>query len=139
MRIEKEEFVTKISNADSIKEINASREELGSPCMLIVYGIADLNTEEGFPADTPFITAFAADDTENVNSSVRNCFDLIICAENADEYVRNLFKDKSRSQINEINACFIAARNGSQEDVLSCESKAFYRLMAEKNGGAGNE
>ena len=139
MRIEKEEFVTKISNADSIKEINASREELGSPCMLIVYGIADLNTEEGFPADSPFITAFAADDTENVSSSVRNCFDLIICAENADEYVRNLFNDKSRSQINEINACFIAARNGSQEDVLSCESKAFYRLMAEKNGGAGNE
>ena len=139
MRIEKEEFVTKISNADSIKEINAAREELGSPCMLIVYGIADLNTEEGFPADTPFITAFAADDTENVSSSVRNCFDLVISTENADEYVRNLFKDKSRSQINEINACFIAARNGSQEVVLSCESKAFYRLMAEKNGGAGNE
>lgn len=139
MRIEKEEFVTKISNADSIKEINASREELGSPCMLIVYGIADLNTEEGFPADTPFITAFAADDTENVSSSVRNCFDLVISTENADEYVQKLFKDKSRSQINEINACFIAARNGSQEDVLSCESKAFYRLMAEKNGGAGNE
>lgn len=139
MRIEKEEFVTKISNADSIKEINASRDELGSPCMLIVYGIADLNTEEGFPADTPFITAFAADDTKNVSSSVRNCFDLVISTENADEYVQKLFKDKSRSQINEINACFIAARSGSQEDVLSCESKAFYRLMAEKNGGAGNE
>lgn len=139
MRIEIEGFVTKVSEAASAGEINSSLGKLGSPCMLIVYGGADFLAKGGFPADIPFITAFAADDAGNVSDDIRKCFDLVIEASGTDEYIKKLFKDKSRKQADEINACFITARNGSQEDILACESRAFYRLMAEKNGGAGNE
>ena len=53
-------------------------------------------------------------------------------------FSEKLFKDKSQKQISEITACFTAARNSSAEEVLNIESRAFYRLMAEKNGGNSN-
>ena len=107
--------------------------------MLIVYGGGALSADGSFPADTPFITAYAAAEDECVSDSIRKAFDLVISAEGTDEYVEKLFKDKTKMKINEINKCFITARNGSQEDVLTCESKAFYRLMAVKNGGGSDE
>lgn len=139
MKINKMDLVTEVREAQSLSQVCGDTAVLGQPCMLIVYGSADFAADASFPEDIPFITAFAADDTDSVSGDVRNAFDLIIAAETADEYTEKLFKDKTAKQIHEINKCFIAARTGSQEDILACESRAFYRLMAEKNGGAGNE
>ena len=64
---------------------------------------------------------------------------MCIKAEEADEFVEKIFRDKTKKQIQEINACFIAARKAPAEKVLELESRAFYRLMADKNGGGANE
>lgn len=139
MKINKKEFVTSVLGAASISEVCSDIKAYGEPCMLIVFGGADFAADGGFPDDLPFITAFAADEPESVSSEVRERFDLVISSENTDEYTEKLFKDKSEAQIKEINKCFITARNGSQKDILECESRAFYRLMAMKNGGGCNE
>jgi len=139
MKINKKEFVTEVSDAKSVSELCTDISAYGEPCLLIVYGGADFSADGRFPAELPFITAFAAEDAENVSSGIKDCFDLVISSENTDEYTEKLFKDKSRKQIEEINRCFIIARKDSQEDILACESRAFYRLMAEKNGGGSNE
>ena len=139
MKINKKEFVTEVREALSVSQLCGDTAELGQPCMLIVFGGEDFFADASFPSDMPYITAFAADDAESVSDEVRAAFDLVISADGADEYTEKLFKDKTAKQICEINRCFIAARGGSQEDILDCESRAFYRLMAEKHGGSGNE
>ena len=139
MKTEIKEFVTEVRGAGSVSEICGAAESLGEPCMLIVYGGEGFDCEGGFPADVPFITAYAASEGETVSDGIRAAFDLVISAEGVDEYTGKLFKDKSKWAVNEINKCFIAARKGSQEDILTCESRAFYRLMAAKNGGGSNE
>ena len=139
MKINKKEFVTELSEAASLSEVCSEINAYGEPCLLIVFGDADFKADGAFPAELPFITAFAAAEPESVSDEVRSCFDLVISSENTDEYTEKLFKDKTKAQINEINKCFITARTGSQEDVLECESRAFYRLMAMKNGGGCNE
>lgn len=139
MKTEIKEFVTEVRGAGSVTEICGALSSFGEPCMLIVYGSGNFSADGSFPADVPFITAYAAGEGENVSDGVRAAFDLVISAEGIDEYTGKLFKDKTKWQVNEINKCFIAARTGSQEDVLACESRAFYRLMAAKNGGGSNE
>lgn len=135
MNIEIKDFVTEVRGAGTLSE--ALAEDIGEPCMLMVFGNEDFKADRSFPADTPYITAFAAEGeaTENVCRT----FDLVIPAGDAEAYTEKLYKDKTLSQIREINACFTAARTGSQEDILACESRAFYRLMAQKNGGGSNE
>ncbi|MBR4628267.1 MAG: hypothetical protein IKO47_11335 [Ruminococcus sp.] len=139
MKINKMELVTEVRETQSLSQVCGDTAALGQPCMLIVYGGADFRADASFPADIPFITAFAADDAESVSADISGAFDMVIPAGDAEDFAGKLFKDKTEKQIHEINKCFIAARTGSQEDILACESRAFYRLMAEKNGGAGNE
>ena len=137
MKTDIKELVTEVRGAASVSEICGAADSLGEPCMLIVYG--GIEADVLFPADVPFITAYAAAEGESVSDSVKAAFDLVIDAGTVEEYTEKLFKDKTKWQINEINKCFIAARKGSQEEVLACESRAFYRLMAAKNGGGINE
>ena len=139
MKINKKELVTEVREASSVSQLCENISELGQPCLLVVCDNGSFSADGSFPADLPFITAFAADDIAVVSDDVRNSFDLVTDASGIDEYTEKLFKDKTRKQINEINQCFIIARKGSQEDILAQESRAFYRLMAEKNGGGSNE
>ena len=136
MRIEKKEFVTEVRDAVSVSELCKSIKEFGEPCMLIVYMNSSMVQDAGFPSDLPFITAAAVSGDEECSAS--KVFDLVIPAEDTEVFTEKLFKDKTKEQIMEINKCFIAARKGSQEEILECESRAFYRLMAAKNGGGSN-
>lgn len=137
MRIEKKEFVTEISGAASLSELCENTAELGSPCMLIVHTDGSLSADAEFPCDIPFITAAAV--SGDISDELRSRFDLVIPEEETIAFTEKLFKDKTPGQVKEINKCFIAARKGTQEDILECESRAFYRLMAAKNGGGCNE
>jgi len=136
MKIEIKNAVTEVRDTSSVSEILSCGSELGEPCLLIVFPGKDFSADEPFPPETPYMTAIAAD--EDKAQEYRSAADLVIPAGDVDGYTEKLFKDKSLSQIREITACFTAARNGSQEYVLARESKAFYRLMAEKNGGSSN-
>ena len=89
-----------------------------------------------FLSEAPFISAVVSD---SADSELAASADMFIKSEEVDEYVEKLFKDKTKKQIQEINACFTVARNSPAAKVLEIESKAFYRLMANKNGGNSNE
>ena len=133
MIIKTDEFVTEVSGIASLSELKDA--ELGTPCMLIVQGSDSLSADssdkalDDFFLNAPYITALAAD---SPSGDAASRFDMVIPAGDTSEYTAQLFKDKT-------NACFIAARKGSQADILDCESRAFYRLMAAKNGGSDNE
>ncbi|NLT09481.1 MAG: hypothetical protein GXY08_08260 [Ruminococcus sp.] len=138
MRINKTDNVTEVSEFTDLSCLRSA--DLGSPALIIVHlqsaAAPDEKTRD-FLRSAPFITA-AAGDISDID--VRSAFDLKISDEEAALLPEKLFKDKSRRQINEINAIFIAARKGaSQEELLEMESRAFYRLMADKNGGGSNE
>ena len=115
MNINIKEFTTEVSGISSLNELTGA--ELGTPCLLIVMGSnisADTDNADldGFFRNAPFLTALA-DDAPSEELSKR--FDMVI------------------------PTCFIKARTGTAEEVLDCESRAFYRLMAVKNGGSSNE
>lgn len=137
MRIENKGFITEVRDAVSVSELCMSIKDLGEPCMLIVYMNSSMVQDAEFPSDLPFITAAAV--SGDAECSAAKVFDLVIPEEDTAAFTEKLFKDKTEEQIREINKCFIAARKGSQEDILECESRAFYRLMAAKNGGGSNE
>lgn len=138
--IKTDEFVTEVSGISSLSELLSA--DLGKPCLLIVHGSsslsADVHDEElkSFFKNAPYITALADNEPD---SDIAALFDMVIPSGDTSEYTAKLFKDKTKWQAEQINACFITARNGSQADILDCESKAFFRLMAEKNGGSINE
>ena len=140
MIIKTDEFVTEVSGIASLSELKGA--ELGKPCMLIVQGDGSLSADKSdkalddFFMNAPYITALAAD---SPSEDAASRFDMVIPAGDTREYTAKLFKDKTKWQADQINTCFIAARKGSQADILDCESRAFYRLMAEKNGGSDNE
>ena len=137
MRIEKKEFITEEWEAASLSELCADIKAYGEPCMLLVHTGAAISKDAAFPCDTPFITAAAV--SGEADSELTSCFDLVIPEEESEAFTEKLFKDKTPFQVREINKCFIAARKGTQEEILECESRAFYRLMAAKNGGGCNE
>ncbi len=140
MIIKTDEFVTEVSGIASLSELKDA--ELGTPCMLIVQGSDSLSADssdkalDDFFLNAPYITALAAD---SPSGDAASRFDMVIPAGDTSEYTAQLFKDKTKWQADQINACFIAARKGSQADILDCESRAFYRLMAAKNRGSDNE
>ena len=138
MRINKTDTLTEIREISDLGSLAGA--DIGSPALLIVYTDDNVGTDDNirdFFLNAPFITA-AAGVTQG--SSTASLFDLVLTVEEAQELPEKLFKDKSRRQINEINDIFIAARKGaSQEELLTMESRAFYRLMADKNGGGSNE
>ena len=139
MIIKTDEFVTEVSGIASLDELPEA--ELGTPCLLIVHvngsiSAGNSNKTSEFFVNAPFVTALADNEPD---SSISGFFDMVIPAENTGEFTAKLFKDKTRFQAEQINTCFIAARKGSQSDILDCESKAFYRLLADKTGGSSDE
>ncbi|HRR76682.1 MAG: hypothetical protein IJK31_02090 [Ruminococcus sp.] len=138
MIINKTDIVTKVSELTDLSGLCSA--DLGSPALLIVQLQETASPDEktrDFLRNAPFITAAVGDISD---SGLRSVFDLVISDEEAALLPEKLYKDKSRKQIDEINAIFTAARKGaSQEELLAMESRAFYRLMADKNGGSSNE
>ncbi|MBR5682727.1 MAG: hypothetical protein IKW96_05535 [Ruminococcus sp.] len=145
MTINKTEITTTICQLSSLYQLLENKEQLGEPCLLLIH--TDSSTILGkddsekaavrkFLSEAPFMSAVVSD---SADSELADAADMFIKAEEADEYVEKLFKDKTKKQIQEINACFIAAKKAPAAEVLDIESRAFYRLMAEKNGGNSNE
>ena len=146
MTITNNEITAKVSQISSLYQLLGSREQLGEPCLLLIY--ADSSTVLGaddneksavksFLADAQFMSAVVTEDEPS--EELRAAADMCIKAEEPDEYIEKIYKDKTKKQIQEINACFIAARKAPAEKVLEIESRAFYRLMADKNGGGSDE
>ena len=146
MTITNNEITAKVSQISSLYQLLENKEQLGKPCLLLIC--TDSSTVLGaddkektavkdFLADAQFISAIVSEGEPS--EELRAAADLCIKSEEADEYIKKLFKDKTKKQIQEINACFTAARKAPAEKVLEIESRAFYRLMADKNGGAANE
>ena len=139
MNINIKEYTTEISGIASLSELMDA--ELGSPCLLIVSGgnisaEADNTALDDFFRNAPFLTALADDQP---SEELAKRFDMVIPTEGIDEWTARLFKDNTKWAADQITACFIKARTGTAAEVLDCESRAFYRLMAVKNGGSSNE
>lgn len=146
MTVNKNGYAVKVTDISSLYELVGSAEQLSNACLVIVYPQISTvvgNSEEEISAvrellkNAGFITAAAFDD--DTDEQLAHEFDLRLKSSEVDEYVEKLFKDKTEKQIKEINACFTASRTAPAEKVLEIESKAFYRLMADKNGGNSNE
>lgn len=146
MTITNHGIVTKVSHISSLYELLDKKEQFGEPCLMMLF--TDCNTVLGaddtekaavkeFLVSAPFMSAVVSDD--EISSELAFAADLTLKASDADEYTEKLFKDKTKKQVAEITACFTAARKASADEVLTIESRALYRLMADKNGGACNE
>lgn len=146
MTIINTETTARVSQISSLYQLLENKEQLGEPCLLLIY--TDSSTVLGaddseksavktFLTDAQFMSAVVSEGEPS--EELKAAADMCIKAEEADEFVEKIFKDKTKKQIQEINACFIAARKAPAEKVLEIESRAFYRLMADKNGGGANE
>ena len=146
MTITKDEITARVSQISSLYQLLENKEQLGEPCLLLMY--TDSSTVLGaddseksavktFLTDAQFMSAVVSEGEPS--EELKAAADMCIKAEEADEFVEKIFKDKTKKQIQEINACFTAARKAPAEKVLEIESRAFYRLMADKNGGGANE
>ena len=145
MTISKIEIITSVCQISSLYQLLGSKEQLGEPCLLLIHTNSStvLGADDSekaavreFLSEAPFMSAVVSD---SADSELADAADMFIKAEEADEYVEKLFKDKTKKQIQEINACITAARKAPAAKVLDIESRAFYRLMADKNGGGSNE
>ena len=146
MTINKNEITAKVSQISSLYQLLDSKEQLGEPCLLLIYtdsstvlgaDDSEKSAVKAFLSDAQFMSAIVSEGEPS--EELRAAADMCIKAEEADEFVEKIFKDKTKKQIQEINACFIAARKAPAEKVLELESRAFYRLMADKNGSGANE
>ena len=146
MTVNKNGYAVKVTDISSLYELVGESKQLSSACLVIVYPQSSTvvgNTEEEISAvrmflrNADFITSAAFDN--DTDEKLAHEFDLRLKSSEVDEYLEKLFKDKTEKQIKEINACFTASRTAPAEKVLEIESKAFYRLMADKNGGNSNE
>lgn len=146
MTINKNEITAKVSQISSLYQLLDSKEQLGEPCLLLIYtdsstvlgaDDSEKSAVKAFLSDAQFMSAIVSEGEPS--EELRAAADMCIKAEEADEFVEKIFKGKTKKQIQEINACFTAARKAPAEKVLELESRAFYRLMADKNGGGANE
>ena len=146
MTINKNEITAKVSQISSLYQLLDSKEQLGEPCLLLIYtdsstvlgaDDSEKSAVKAFLSDAQFMSAIVSEGEPS--EELRAAADMYIKAEEADEFVEKIFKDKKKKQIQEINACFTAARTAPAEKVLEIESRAFYRLMADKNGGGSDE
>ena len=134
----KNENLTEIKNLNQLAEILTVKEQFGTPCVLLVYmgkSFTDNRNSEvrEFFRNAPFLMVLVPDSLDDVYVSLAKLFDLVMTSDEAETYFEKAFAGKSAVQCREITACFLKARNGSLEDVLVQESKAFYRLMHLKN------
>ena len=146
MTIANKDIITEVCQISSLYQLLDQREQLGEPCLIMIFVnsktvLGSNDTEKAavrsLLSNAPFMSAIVSDD--EISDELSSAADLVLKASNAQEYTEKLFKDKTKKQVAEITACFTAARKGSAEDVLNVESRAFYRLMADKNGGNSNE
>lgn len=138
IKTEIKEYTTEVSGLISLGTLLDA--ELGSPCLLIVKDSkisGDISSDiRAFFTKAPFLTALADDAPSEELTAL---FDMVIPSEGIDEWTARLFKEKSKWAADQITACFVKARTGTAAEVLDCESRAFYRLMAAKIGGGRNE
>ena len=131
------EFVTEIHGLRDMADLPSISDRIGSPALLMVYPEDNVFCTDDvwdFFMESPFITATVG---KGIPDHLIDFFDLKIKEEDAEGYAEKLFKDKTRRQVDLITACFVAARKeASEEELLRLESETFYRLMADKNGGA---
>lgn len=146
MTINNHGYAVKVSDIASLYELTSANAQLDGACLIIVYPKSNTvigNTGEEISAVKEFFTnaefVSAAACSEDTDEKLTALFDLKLNCDEVDEYVEKLFKDKTKKQIREINACFTASRTAPAEKVLEIESRAFYRLMADNNGGNSNE
>lgn len=146
MTITNNEITARVSQISSLYQLLDNKEQLGEPCLLLIYtesstvlgaDDSEKSAVKSFLADAQFMSAIVSEDEPS--EELRAAADMCIRADEADEFVEKIYKDKTKKQIQEINACFIAARKAPAEKVLEIESRAFYRLMADKNGGGSDE
>ena len=146
MTITNNEITARVSQISSLYQLLENKEQLGEPCLLLIYtdsstvlgaDDSEKSAVKAFLSDAQFMSAIVSEGEPS--EELRAAADMCIKAEEADEFVEKIFKDKTKKQIQEINACFIAARKAPAEKVLELESRAFYRLMADKNGGGSDE
>ncbi|WP_019678943.1 hypothetical protein [Ruminococcus flavefaciens] len=141
MTITKNDITAEVSHIGSLYEILGQREQIDDTCLLLIR--ADESTVLGadeteksevreYLARASFMSAVVSED--NDRSELSEAADMVITPQEAEDFAEKLFKDKTKKQIQEINSCFTAARTPAEE-VLGTESRAFYRLMSEKNGG----
>lgn len=139
-------YIAKVSQISSLFQLTEEKELLNNFCFVIVFpqdvAVIGNNAEEisavkEFFVNAPFMTAIACDET--TEETFASIFDIRLNTTEVEEYTEKLFKDKTQRQIMEINACFTASRTFTAEKVLELESKAFYRLMTDKNGGNSHE
>lgn len=135
MKMNQTEFVTEVFELASAEELRSA--QLGEPCLLIVHGDAVTNTAglADYLANAHCMTALAA---AKPSAELAAMFDLVISPEGIAGYTAELFKDMTKKQAAEITGCFVTARHGSTREVLDAESRAFFRLIAEKTGGNAN-
>ena len=138
MNINIKEYTTEVSGISSLSELTEA--ELGNPCLLIVHG-SNITAEKNditynFFRNAPFLTALADD---RPDEDISEYFDMVIPTEDVDKWTERLFSDKTKWAADQITACFVKARTGTADEVLDCESRTFYRLMAVRNGGGSNE
>lgn len=146
MTINASDIVTEICDISSLYELLGKEEQLGEPCLLFINtdsstvlgrDASEKEAVRSFLAQAHFMTAVAY--REGTPEEVTAAADMAVKADEAASFIEKLFKDKTAKQVREINSCFIAARTSGAKDVLDAESRAFYRLMADKNGGGANE
>jgi|GEM_PF-266501 len=132
------ENLTEVRNISRLAELAMQKDGLGTPCAVLVF-MNETFTDDRVPEvreffrNAPFLTVLIPDAPDDVHVSLAKLFDFMMTAEEADTYFNQAFAGKTAVQCREITDCFLKSRNGSPEDVLAQESKAFYRLMHLKN------
>ncbi len=146
MKFKSGEFITEIYEISSLYQILCEKNQIGEPYLLLVYldnqTITGANDKEKsavaeFFGSLPYVTAIVSD--EPLKDDISSLFDFTLTKDEVESFTDKLYNEKTKKQIDEINACFKIKGENSAEKILELESKAFYRLMAEKNGGSADE
>lgn len=146
MKFKNGEFLNEIYEISSLYQILCEKNRLGEPSLLLVYPdsqtiVAETDEEKSavikFFRELSCVTAVVCD--EQLSDEITSLFDFVMETGEVERFTDKLFNEKTKKQIDEINACFKICGDNSAEKILELESKAFYRLMAEKNGGRANE
>ena len=106
MTISKTEIITSVCQISSLYQLLESKEQLGEPCLLMIH--TDSSTVLGaddsekaavrkFLSEAPFMSAVVSE--SGADSELASAADMFIKAEEADEYIEKLYKDKTKKHI----------------------------------------
>jgi len=103
MTITADDIVTKVCQLSSLYQLSQEREQLGEPCLLLMYvgdgtvlGSDDSEKAEAarFLREADFMTAVVSEG--DISDELASAADLVLRADETDEYVAKLFKDKTK-------------------------------------------